>query len=122
MKKIGCIALGKMGCPTVERFLEDGYSGTVADISEKRVEKAKNLKAQLVHPPNELLNKVDILFTSLPSEKAVEEIYLGDKGLFNQKSETIMIDTSTVSPKLNNTLESKALEHNLKYLAAPVSG
>src|SRR5699024_4833755 len=30
--------------------------------------------------------------------------------------------TSTVSQKLNNTLESKALENNLKYLAAPVSG
>lgn len=122
MKKIGFIGLGNMGFPMVENLLEDGYSVTVYDINKEIVDKAKNLNAHSVDTPNELLNKVDILFTSLPSEKVVEEIYLGDKGLFNQKSETIMIDTSTVSPKLNNTLESKALENNLKYLAAPVSG
>src|SRR5699024_5509397 len=76
MKKIGFIGLGNMGFPMVENLLEDGYSVTVYDINKEIVDKAKNLNAHSVDTPNELLNKVDILFTSLPSEKVVEEIYL----------------------------------------------
>src|SRR5699024_6917156 len=121
-KQIGFIGLGNMGFPMVENLLEAGYSLTDYALHKDIVDKAQNLNAHSLDSPNQLLNKVDLSFESLPSQQVVEEIYLGDKRLSNQKAETIMIDTSTVSQKLNNTLESKALENNLKYLAAPVSG
>src|SRR5699024_11098965 len=68
MKRIGFIGIRNMGFPMVENLLEDGYSVTVYDINKEIVDKAKNLNAHSVDTPNELLNKVDILFTSLPSD------------------------------------------------------
>ena len=61
-------------------------------------------------------------FTSLPSPRAVEAVYFGQEGLFeNSHSNVVLIDTSTVSPQLNKQLEEAAKE-KIHFLAAPVSG
>lgn len=122
MQTIGFIGLGNMGFPMVKNLLEEGYRVKVYDINKETLKKMENLNAIVINSPEELVDKVDILFTSLPSEKIVEDIYLGPKGLFNNKTNTIMIDTSTVSPKLNNQLEKKAAANDVSFLAAPVSG
>lgn len=124
MQEIGFIGLGNMGFPMVENLLADGYVVKVYDINKDAVKKVEALNAVAVNSPGELVGNVDILFTSLPSEKIVEDVYLGPEGLFNQvsKSKTMMVDTSTVSPTLNNVLEKKAEANNISFLAAPVSG
>lgn len=122
MKIIGFIGLGNMGFPMVKNLLADGYVVKVYDINKDTLKKVEDLNAIVINSPDELVDNVDILFTSLPSEKVVEDVYLGPKGLFNQKSKTIMVDTSTVSPTLNNILEKKAAANNIPFLAAPVSG
>ena len=52
-----------------------------------------------------------MIFTSLPSPRAVEAVYFGQEGLFeNSHSNVVLIDTSTVSPQLNKQLEEAAKE------------
>lgn len=124
MQEIGFIGLGNMGYPMVKNLLEDGYVVKVYDINSETLKKIKELKAIVVDKPEELAGQVDVLFTSLPSEKIVKDIYLSESGLFKQKStsKTIMIDTSTVSPTLNNELKEEAEKNGISFLAAPVSG
>ena len=70
---------------------------------------------------SKLAETCDVVFTSLPSPRAVEAVYFGAEGLFeNGHSNVVFIDTSTVSPQLNKQLEEAAKESRL--LAAPVSG
>lgn len=124
MKEIGFIGLGNMGYPMVKNLLADGYVVKVYDINTETLNKIKSLNAIIVENPEELAGNVDILFTSLPSEKIVQSVYLESKALFKQNSEskTIMVDTSTVSPSLNNELKTEAEANNIPFLAAPVSG
>ena len=55
---------------------------------------------------SKLAETCDVVFTSLPSPRAVEAVYFGAEGLFeNGHSNVVFIDTSTVSPQLNKQLE-----------------
>ncbi|MRS08197.1 NAD(P)-dependent oxidoreductase, partial [Bacillus anthracis] len=72
---------------------------------------------------SKLAETCDVIFTSLPSPRAVEAVYFGQEGLFeNSHSNVVLIDTSTVSPQLNKQLEEAAKEKKVDFLAAPVSG
>lgn len=124
MKKIGFIGLGNMGFPMVKNLLADGYVVKVFDINEAVLKKCEDLNAVRIDSPEKLVDDVDVLFTSLPSEEIVQNVYFGPKGLFNEKSKskTIMVDTSTVSPTLNDKLKKEAEASNNHFLAAPVSG
>ncbi len=124
MKKIGFIGLGNMGFPMVKNLLADGYIVKVFDINEDVLKKCEDLNAVIIDSPEKLVDDVDVLFTSLPSEEIVQNVYFGPKGLFNEKSKskTIMVDTSTVSPTLNDKLKKEAEASNNHFLAAPVSG
>lgn len=124
MKEIGFIGLGNMGYPMVKNLLADGYVVKVYDINENALKKVEALNAVIMDSPEKLVDNVDVLFTSLPSEEIVKNVYFGKKGLFNEKSEskTIMVDTSTVSPTLNDSLKKEAEASKNHFLAAPVSG
>ncbi|MEI3613619.1 NAD(P)-dependent oxidoreductase [Pseudogracilibacillus sp. SO30301A] len=122
MERIGFIGLGNMGMPMVKNLLQDGYVVTGFDINEKSMKTFANIGGKRASKPKEVAQESDVLFTSLPSEKAVEEIYFGKGGLFCEKTQTILIDTSTVSPELNQKLKKTADTLNIGYLAAPVSG
>src|SRR5699024_10618754 len=137
MKKIGFIGLGNMGYPMVENLLADDFEVHVFDINKETLKKIEALNAKVVENPEELIDNVDVVFTSLPAEKIVESVYLSETGLleFKANTKTIMVDTSTVSLTLNtklndgkfsNTLTTKLKDgeekNNLEFLANPVSG
>lgn len=124
MKKIGFIGLGNMGYPMVENLLADDFEVHVFDINKETLKRIEALNAKVVENPEELIDNVDVVFTSLPAEKIVESVYLSETGLleFKANTKTIMVDTSTVSPTLNTKLKDAAEKNNIDFLAAPVSG
>jgi len=64
-----------------------------------------------------------LIFTSLPSPRAVEAVYFGEEGLIeNSHPNVVLIDTSTVAPQLNKRLAEAANDKKVDFLAAPVSG
>lgn len=121
MKNIGIIGLGYMGLPMAKNLL-DKYSVFGSDINEATLNTFEAMGGKRVETNQDLIKQCEVILTSLPAESIVESIYLGKNGLFARKSNVSFVDTSTVSPELNNRLNAIAKKEGIKFIAAPVSG
>ncbi|WP_077297055.1 NAD(P)-dependent oxidoreductase [Virgibacillus pantothenticus] len=123
MERIGFIGLGNMGLPMATGLVKEGYSVTGYDINEKATLTFKERGGGIATSIHQVLAACDVILTSLPSVKAAEEVFLGERGLVEQgDSSKILVDTSTVSPELNQMLDKSCTEKGIPFLAAPVSG
>ncbi|MEW9111267.1 MAG: NAD(P)-dependent oxidoreductase [Cytobacillus gottheilii] len=123
MKKIGFIGLGNMGLPMSANLLKAGYIVYGSDINEKAEDAFQKLGGKIGIPVEELTGICEVIFTSLPSNKAAESVYFGKHGLIEQSSnKCILIDTSTISPELHQKIEKAIKENGGQFIAAPVSG
>ena len=74
-------------------------------------------------PADLLAKEVDVIMTSLPTPQIVEKLYLGENGIIeNAHSSLLIIDFSTISPQLNETVYAATTEKGINYLGAPISG
>ncbi|GAK10398.1 3-hydroxyisobutyrate dehydrogenase [Geomicrobium sp. JCM 19039] len=70
-----------------------------------------------------LAAECDMVITSLPSARAYESVFLGAEGLIeNAHDDVLLMDTSTVAPENNETVEGAAKKREVLFLQAPVSG
>lgn len=123
MKRIGFIGLGNMGLPMSTSLVEDGYHVGGYDLNEEAVAAFIKIGGEAKQSLSELIKDSDVIFTSLPSSSAVEEVFIGKNGLVHHcKKETVLVDTSTVAPELNQKIAEVAKEKGVLFLAAPVSG
>ncbi|PIC77084.1 3-hydroxyisobutyrate dehydrogenase [Sporosarcina sp. P19] len=122
-KKIGFIGLGNMGFPMARNLLKKGYSVYALDINKESEQSFGELGGHVGLTTASLLKEVDLVFTSLPTPAIAENVYLGEEGIVNSATKPlVLIDLSTISPDLNRKIEYEALQKNLEYLGAPVSG
>ncbi|MFD0771661.1 NAD(P)-dependent oxidoreductase [Bacillus sp. CGMCC 1.60114] len=123
MKKIGFIGLGNMGLPMSKNLVKSNYTVYGVDLNkdaEASFEKEGGIIGLSIA---KLAETCDLIFTSLPSPRAVEAVYFGEEGLIeNSHSNVVLIDTSTVAPQLNKKLADAAKDKKVDFLAAPVSG
>ncbi|PUW00489.1 NAD(P)-dependent oxidoreductase, partial [Cronobacter sakazakii] len=123
MKKIGFIGLGNMGLPMSKNLVKSSYTVYGVDLNKEAEASFEKEGGIIGLSISKLAETCDVIFTSLPSPRAVEAVYFGEEGLFeNSHSNVALIDTSTVSPQLNKQLEESAKEKKVDFLAAPVSG
>ncbi len=123
MKKIGFIGLGNMGLPMSTGLIKAGYHIIGYDLNEEATLSLKKAGGEIVSSVAQVVKKSELILTSLPSVKAVEEVYLGEGGLINNANPgKPLVDTSTVSPELNVEISEVCKKRNLDFLAAPVSG
>ncbi|PIC68057.1 3-hydroxyisobutyrate dehydrogenase [Sporosarcina sp. P16a] len=122
-KKIGFIGLGNMGFPMARNLLKKGYSVYALDINKESEQSFGELGGHVGLTTASLLKEVDLVFTSLPTPAIAENVYLGEEGIVNSATKpVVLVDLSTISPELNRRIEIEALQQNLEYLGAPVSG
>lgn len=122
-ENIGFIGLGNMGFPMSKNLLESGFSVYGVDLNKESEAKFESLGGIIGVSISNLVSLCDTIFTSLPSTHAVEAIYLGKEGLIeNSQPGTVLIDTSTVAPEVNQKIEEAANKKGMYFLAAPVSG
>ncbi len=122
-EKIGFIGLGNMGLPMAQSLLSEGNEVYGVDLNKDAEAALLRSGGVIGLSINNIIKQVNFIFTSLPSMKAVEEIYLGEEGLITKGREGIvLIDTSTVAPSLNQKLAEEAKKKSIHFLAAPVSG
>ena len=123
MKKVGFIGLGNMGLPMSTGLINAGYHVVGYDLNEEAARSFKKAGGEIAASIAQVAENSELILTSLPSVKAVEEVFLGEEGLVNNvKPEQPLIDTSTVSPDLNVEISKVCRENSLDFLAAPVSG
>ncbi|MBP2076255.1 NAD(P)-dependent oxidoreductase [Oceanobacillus polygoni] len=122
-KKVGFIGLGNMGFPMANNLLRAGYTVYGVDVNKENEKRFAEIGGIVGFTTATLANEVTIIFTSLPTPKVVEDVYLGIEGLVeNGKSNLTIIDLSTISPELNKKVAKAALEKGIQYLGSPVSG
>ncbi|MCM3398817.1 NAD(P)-dependent oxidoreductase [Oceanobacillus profundus] len=122
-KKVGFLGLGNMGFPMASNLMKAGYTVYGVDVNKENEKRFAEIGGVVGFTSATLASEVNIIFTSLPTPKVVEDVYLGIEGLVeNGKPPLTLIDLSTISPELNKKVAKAALEKGIQYLGAPVSG
>lgn len=129
---VGFIGLGKMGQPMALNLMQKGYTVIGYDVVPTAREVFRGKGGDARDALVEVIEASDVLFTSLPSPKEVRDVY-GTEGKAEEgsgavrvathgKRGLIAIDTSTVSPEVNQEVASALEARGIEYLGAPVSG
>ncbi|WP_242775319.1 NAD(P)-dependent oxidoreductase [Brevibacillus parabrevis] len=123
MPVIGMIGLGNMGMPMSKNLLGSGYAVYGFDVNpdaEKEFAAAGGVAGLTIE---EVVKQTEVVLTSLPSPGIVESVYTGAGGILEHaRAGQILMDTSTVTPGLNERLAVACAGKGVGYLAAPVSG
>jgi 2-hydroxy-3-oxopropionate reductase len=120
---VGFIGLGIMGRPMAKNLMEAGYDLMVHNRSPEKAEKLAEEGATAAGSPKEVAEGCDVVITMLPDSPQVEEVLTGEGGVFEGvRGGTLIVDMSTISPVVTESLASKAKEKGASLLDAPVSG
>ncbi|MER2115405.1 MAG: NAD(P)-dependent oxidoreductase [Solibacillus isronensis] len=121
--KIGFIGTGVMGASIVMHLLNAGHDVTIYTRTKSKAADLIAAGAKWVETPAQASIEQDIIFTMVGYPKDVEEVYIGENGIFSAaKQGAIVIDMTTSEPTLAKKLYHEASERGLHSLDAPVSG
>lgn len=122
MEKVGLVGLGNIGKRYTEMLLKDGYSLTVLDLDQEKVEAAVKLGANAVQTPKELAAQSDIIILSLPGSGPVEKVMDGENGILqNLREGQLVIDTGTSRPSTDIRYEALSKERGAGFIDAPIT-
>jgi 3-hydroxyisobutyrate dehydrogenase-like beta-hydroxyacid dehydrogenase len=117
---VGLIGLGNMGTAIAERLLEAGYPLRVNNRTPEKAEALGALGADVATTPEELVQQVDVVLTSLANDAAFEDVT--GRVIAAARPGTALVDMSTVSPDASARVASLAERASVGYVRAPVSG
>lgn len=117
---MGLIGLGNMGTAIAERLLDAGYPLVVNNRTPAKTEALAELGAEVATTPEELVERVDVVFTSLANDAAFEEV--SGRVIAVARPGIVLVDLSTVSPEASARVAALAERASVRYLRAPVSG
>ncbi len=121
--KVGFIGLGNMGNPMAASLLRAGHSLRVHDLCADKASNLLEAGATWASSPRETAAGADAAITSLPGPAAVEEVVLGDEGVFQGLARgSVYIDTSTGEPGLIRRIATEGAGRGIDVLDAPISG
>ena len=122
MSKIGFIGTGLMGLPMAKNLLKAGFKLKAYNRSIKKAEPLKELGAEVSKTLSEVVKDNDFIITMLTDDVAIDAIMSNSNFLDNLKSNSTVIDMSSIKPttakKYGDILKLK----KINYLDAPVSG
>lgn len=123
MPTIAFIGLGTMGLPMAENLLRKSYQVIVYNRTPGKARQLLELGAEEAATPLAAARVADVVLTMISNDAAVEEVYYGTEGVFaGLKPNTVLIDSSTVSPDLARRLARDAADAFCDFLDAPVTG
>ena len=121
--KIGFIGLGNVGGKLAGSLHRNKFDLTVFDLDKSVTDDFKSKGVKIANSIGELVKKVNIVITCLPSPKICSEVMLGKNGILENISlDKIWIEMSTTDQKEINRLGNLVKEKNAIPLEAPVSG
>jgi 3-hydroxyisobutyrate dehydrogenase len=121
--KIGFVGLGNMGLPMALNLLKAGHEVTGFDLVKSQLDVFSAAGGAIADNANATAKDADVLITMLPASRHVESLYLGDTGLLaHAHPKTLLIDCSTISPKVAQAVAAAAKGKGFAMIDAPVSG
>lgn len=124
MSKIAWIGTGVMGSQQAGHLVKAGHSVNAYSRRYDAVcEQAKTLGYTPCHTIAEAVADADFVFVMVGYPSDVEQVFCGADGILdNVKAGAIVIDMTTSSPTLAQTLYARGKEKGVSVLDAPVSG
>jgi 3-hydroxyisobutyrate dehydrogenase len=121
--KIGFIGLGTMGSSMALNLQKAGYDVVVNDIRREACARLVNAGASSGESARVVAEAAEIVFTSLPGPREVEEVALTENGLLHgMRPGTAWFDLSTNSVAVVRRLDEMFRAKGVAMLDAPVSG
>lgn len=117
------LGFGKIGEPMAARVAAAGHILHVFDISDARRAAARALNLEVVDSLNDAVAGADAIVSSLPNDGVALHILAGEEGVLRHaKRGALLIETSTISVGASASIANSAVEREIGYLRAPVSG
>ena len=122
--KVGFIGVGNMGGPMCRTILNNtNHEVIVFDLNADAVKACTDLGASAGASVADIAARCDVVITSLPLPKIVEQVTLGAGGIAeNARPGTVFIDLSTNSPATAKRVNEGMQAKGIAMLEAPVSG
>src|SRR4030088_2821258 len=121
--RIGFIGLGMMGSHMVANLQQTGHERGIHDVRREAGEPALKRGARWAESPADAARQSEIIMTSLPGPKEVEQVALGQNGVIHgAQSGNFYVDLSTSSPTLIRRVHQILGERGIRVADAPVSG
>lgn len=121
MKKLGWIGLGNMGTPMAKNLEKAGFSVSVFNRTAEKTKPFEATSATISSSVSELVADSDIIFTMLSNDAAIQATY-DEIFLAESIQGKILIDMSTISQQLSESIAEKVKEKGGSFLDAPVAG
>ncbi len=122
--KVGFIGVGNMGGPMCRNIIKNtNHEVVVFDLDPAAIKTCTDLGATPGASVAEVAKSCDVVITSLPMPRHVEQVALGEDGIgANARPGTVYIDLSTNSPTMARRVHAGLAERGIPMLEAPVSG
>lgn len=122
---VGFVGLGLMGWPMAANVAHAGFPVFAHNRTRERADAfARSTEGVTVcASPAEVSAVADVVLTMLADGPAVDEVYLGELGLFaGARPGTVFVEMSTIGPEHAAALGERVREAGLELVDAPVSG
>ncbi len=122
-QKIGFVGLGRMGSRMALNLVRGGYPVIVYNRTPEKTGPLAEAGATVAGSLAEVARNSEIVITMVSDSAALQAVVLGANGLLNSlQSDAVLIDMSTVDPKVSRELAEAVRAQGAHMLDAPVSG
>ena len=118
--QLGFVGIGPMGGKMARFLLKDGYSVLIHDIDKAKLDAISKEGGQIASSNAEVVQKCDIVLTSLPLSEVWVEVAEKDF-LPNAKPGQVFIDMGTVTPPETRRLYAEFKKKGASLIDSPVS-
>ncbi len=120
---VGFIGLGIMGRPMAEHILDGGYTLAVYNRTSSKTKELASKGAKVASSPAEVASLSEVIITMVSDSPDVAEVVSGPNGVLDGiRTDSIVIDMSTISPEVDRELDEQLRDRNCTLIDAPVSG
>jgi 3-hydroxyisobutyrate dehydrogenase-like beta-hydroxyacid dehydrogenase len=122
--RVGFIGLGTMGGPMAANLAKAGVTLVVHDASAAAIERVASAPGvATASSPSEVAQQASVVFTCLPNDAIVREVYLGTGGIAaGARAGLVTCDCSTVSADTTAELAAALASRGITHLDTPMLG
>lgn len=120
---VAFIGTGVMGAPMAGHLLAAGNRLTVHNRTPEKAHGLVARGARLSSSPAEAARDAEFVFLNVKDSPDVEAVCLGEHGIVHSvRRGTVVVDHSTISPKVARQVAARLADVGVEFLDAPVSG
>ena len=118
----GYLGVGDMGQPMARKLLDAGHGLIIYDINEAAMAPLLERQARRAASPQDLADRCEIVFVSLPTLAAFREAALGPMGLASGSAMKVLVTTCTVGVPFLREIEAALAPRPVAVVDCPISG